>query len=162
MENQAYLSLSSPIGRIGVWSSDKGVTKLEIGVGSKKDALPAGKATEIAKQAQKELAAYFDGTVTKFTVPVDLEGTEFQKAVWAQIYKLGFGKFKSYGEIAKAMGKPQGSRAVGGAVGANPVPLIVGCHRVMGSSGTVTGYSGGKGVNTKLWLLEHEAIPYQK
>lgn len=162
MEKLAYLSLPSPIGRIGVWANTKGICKLEIGVESTQNLLPKGKARQIAKQAEGELNDYFNGIKTKFTVPVHLEGTSFQKSVWSQIYKLGFGKVKSYGDIAKAIGMPKASRAVGGAVGANPVPLIVGCHRVMGSTGKITGYSGGKGINTKLWLLEHEAIPYLK
>ena len=88
---------------------------------------------------------------------MDLE-TEFQKSVWRQIARIPFGKTKSYADIAKAIGKPKAARAVGGAVGSNPVPLVVGCHRVMGASGKITGYSGGKGIPTKQWLLEHEGI----
>jgi methylated-DNA-[protein]-cysteine S-methyltransferase len=89
---------------------------------------------------------------------VELNGTEFQRSVWKQIAKIPFGKTVSYADIANKIGKPLASRAVGGAVGSNPVPLIVGCHRVMGASGRITGYSGGEGIPTKRWLLELEQI----
>ena len=109
--------------------------------------------------AKEELDLFFAGALTKFSFPVDLNsGTEFQKSVWRQIARIPFGKTKSYADIAKAIGKPKAARAVGGAVGSNPVPLVVGCHRVMGASGKITGYSGGKGIPTKQWLLEHEGI----
>jgi methylated-DNA-[protein]-cysteine S-methyltransferase len=90
---------------------------------------------------------------------VDLShGTEFQKSVWKQISKIPFGKLKTYKDIADAIGKPKAARAVGGAVGSNPVPLVVGCHRVLGASGEITGYSGGDGLPTKRWLLQHEGL----
>ena len=89
---------------------------------------------------------------------MDLHGTDFQKAVWKQIAKISFGKTLSYADIAGKLGKPLASRAVGGAVGSNPVPLIVGCHRVLGASGKITGYSGGDGLPTKRWLLNLEDI----
>ena len=162
MESNSFASIPSPIGRIGVWASNQGVTRLEIGVGSSKKASAGTKADAHLEKALDELEKYFAGTLKKFTVSTVSSGTEFQEAVWKQIKNLGFGKHASYGDIASAIGKPAGSRAVGGAVGANPVPIIVGCHRVMGSSGAVTGYSGGKGIKTKLWLLEHEGIPYKK
>lgn len=91
----------------------------------------------------------------------DLIGTDFQISVWGEIAGLGFGASQSYGEIANSIGKPEASRAVGGAVGANPVPLLIGCHRVLGSNKKLTGYSGGQGLKTKLWLLEHEQIEYR-
>ena len=115
--------------------------------------------TPVLLLAKEELDLFFAGTLTKFSFPVDLNsGTEFQKSVWRQIARIPFGKTKSYADIAKAIGKPKAARAVGGAVGSNPVPLVVGCHRVMGASGKITGYSGGKGIPTKQWLLEHEGI----
>lgn len=110
-------------------------------------------------EAKKQIDSYFSGDLKKFSLPVDLStGTAFQQDVWKQISKIPFGKSVSYVEIARAIGRPKAARAVGGAVGANPVPLIVGCHRVMGSSGKITGYSGGKGIPTKKWLLQHENI----
>lgn len=110
------------------------------------------------REAKKQLTAYFAGKLTRFDLPLDLQGTEFQKAVWKQISKVGFGKTVSYADIAAKLGKPLASRAVGGAVGSNPIPLIVGCHRVLGASGRITGYSGGDGLPTKRWLLTLEDI----
>jgi methylated-DNA-[protein]-cysteine S-methyltransferase len=92
---------------------------------------------------------------------VELHGTAFQEAVWAEIAKLGFGKVATYADIASAIGNPKAVRAVGGAVGSNPVPLVVGCHRVLGASKKITGYSGGEGIPTKKWLLAHESIEYR-
>ncbi|MFM1846206.1 MAG: hypothetical protein RIS19_679 [Actinomycetota bacterium] len=102
-------------------------------------------------QAQKELEAYFAGKLTKFTFPFDMsKGTDFQRSVWKEIGKIKFGQVKTYAPLA--------ARAVGGAVGSNPIPLIVGCHRVLGASGKITGYSGGKGIPTKRILLKLEGI----
>jgi methylated-DNA-[protein]-cysteine S-methyltransferase len=85
-------------------------------------------------------------------------GTEFQRTVWKEIQKIKFGQVKTYADIAKAIGKPLAARAVGGAVGSNPIPLAIGCHRVLGASGKITGYSGGKGLPTKRVLLDLEGI----
>jgi methylated-DNA-[protein]-cysteine S-methyltransferase len=108
--------------------------------------------------AEKQLKNYFAGKTRVLDFDVDLQGTEFQRAVWAEISKIGFGEVKTYGEIAQAIGRPKAVRAVGGAVGANPVPLVVGCHRVLGGSGKITGYSGGDGLPTKRWLLALEGL----
>jgi methylated-DNA-[protein]-cysteine S-methyltransferase len=151
----ASISFDSPIGAITVEATAEKVTGLWIGQSS-----PDYGSSKVLREAKKQLTAYFAGKLTKFDLPVDLRGTEFQKAVWKQIAKVGFGKVVSYADIAAKLGKPQASRAVGGAVGSNPVPLIVGCHRVLGASGRITGYSGGDGLPTKRWLLEHEQIPF--
>lgn len=157
MTNQNWIEFDSPIGRIRVLESGSKITGLEIAVSKSKKTAPAP--SKVLLQAKAELEKYFAGKQSKFEIPVDYsQGTDFQKAVWKEIAKIPFGKTKSYVEIAKAIGRPKASRAVGGAVGANPIPLIVGCHRVLGASGTVTGYSGGKGIPTKLWLLKHENI----
>lgn len=119
----------------------------------------AANSTPVLKQAQREIESYFAGTLTKFTLPLDLsKGTEFQRSVWKEIVKIKFGQVKTYADIALAIGKPLAARAVGGAVGSNPIPLVVGCHRVLGSSGKITGYSGGKGLPTKRILLKLEGI----
>ena len=113
----------------------------------------------VLNQAQKELESYFAGNLKKFTIPLDIaNGTEFQRTVWKEIAKIKFGQVKTYADIARAIGKPLAARAVGGAVGSNPIPLVVGCHRVLGSSGKITGYSGGKGLPTKRILLNLEGI----
>jgi len=150
------ISVQSPIGIIRVFESEGRVTAIDIAAKGAK-VIPSN--TPVLQLAKKELDLFFAGTLTKFSFPVDLNsGTEFQKSVWRQIARIPFGKTESYADIAKAMGKPKAARAVGGAVGSNPVPLVVGCHRVMGASGKITGYSGGKGIPTKQWLLEHEGI----
>jgi len=150
------ISFQSPIGIIRVFESEGRVTAIDIAA---KGAKVSASESPVLQLAKKELELYFAGKLTKFSFPVDLNsGTEFQKSVWKQISRIPFGKTKSYADIAKAIGKPKAARAVGGAVGANPVPLVVGCHRVMGASGKITGYSGGKGIPTKEWLLEHEGI----
>ncbi|HMM82145.1 MAG TPA: MGMT family protein, partial [Terrimesophilobacter sp.] len=82
----------------------------------------------------------------------------FQHAIWDQLTALEWGEVTTYGELGMGTGRATAGRAVGGAIGANPIPIIVPCHRVLGSDGKITGYSGGRGVPTKLWLLEHEGI----
>jgi methylated-DNA-[protein]-cysteine S-methyltransferase len=153
--NMAHASISfdSPIGAITVEASNEKITRLTIGQRS-----PDLRSSKTLVEAKKQLTAYFAGKLTKFDLPVDLHGTDFQKAVWKQIAKISFGKTLSYADIAGKLGKPLASRAVGGAVGSNPVPLIVGCHRVLGASGKITGYSGGDGLPTKRWLLNLEDI----
>jgi methylated-DNA-[protein]-cysteine S-methyltransferase len=150
------IAFQSPIGIIRVFESEGRVTAIDIAA---KGAKVSPSTIPVLQLAKKELDLYFAGKLYKFSFAVDLNsGTEFQKSVWKQISRIPFGKTKSYADIAKAIGKPKAARAVGGAVGSNPVPLVVGCHRVMGASGKITGYSGGKGIPTKEWLLEHEGI----
>jgi methylated-DNA-[protein]-cysteine S-methyltransferase len=112
----------------------------------------------VLDRAGKQLTEYFAGKRKSFDLEVELDGTAFQKAVWGEIEKIGFGEKVTYAEIARAIGKPLASRAVGGAVGSNPVALIVPCHRVLGASGKITGYSGGDGLPTKRKLLALENI----
>jgi methylated-DNA-[protein]-cysteine S-methyltransferase len=152
----ASISFDSPIGAITIEATNEKITSLTMGQSN-----ATFGSSKILGEAKRQLGAYFAGQLTKFDLPVQLEGTEFQKAVWNQIAKVGFGKTTSYAQIAKKLGKPLASRAVGGAVGANPVPLIVGCHRVLGASGKITGYSGGDGLPTKRLLLQLESIDYK-
>jgi methylated-DNA-[protein]-cysteine S-methyltransferase len=156
LSKEEFVAFSSPIGMIRVFEVNGKVTALDIavsGVRATKSQSP------VLIQAQKELEAYFAGKLTKFTFPFDMsKGTEFQRSVWKEIGKIKFGQVKTYADIAKAIGKPLAARAVGGAVGSNPIPLIVGCHRVLGASGKITGYSGGKGIPTKRILLKLEGI----
>jgi methylated-DNA-[protein]-cysteine S-methyltransferase len=156
MDNSKFIEFESPVGLIRVYEVKGKITSLEMNV--KKSKTP-GEITPLLKQAKTQLTEYFAGSRTKFDLPVYLgNGTEFQKSVWKQIAKIAFGKTISYGDIAKQIGNPKAVRAVGGAVGSNPIPLIIPCHRVMGSSGKITGYSGGKGIPTKKWLLNQEGI----
>jgi len=152
----AQISFDSPIGWITIQAEGEKITSL---VMSHKDANLGS--SKILAEAKKQVLAYLAGKLTKFDLPVQLVGTEFQKAVWKVIAKTGFGKTVTYGDIGEKIGKPLAARAIGGAVGANPVPLIVGCHRVLGSNKKITGYSGGEGIPTKEWLLELEGIEYK-
>ena len=106
-------------------------------------------------RAAHELDAYFSGRSTGFSVPLDLQGTAFQRAVWRALLAIAAGTTRSYGELARDLGTPAAVRAVGGAVGRNPVSVIVPCHRVIGSSGALTGYAGG--IDRKRALLALEA-----
>ncbi|AAT88642.1 cysteine methyltransferase [Leifsonia xyli subsp. xyli] len=153
------LSVPSPIGRIELTGDGEAVTSLSIARGG---ILPHGERPEytsaVLDDAAEQLAQYFAGDRRDFDLPLRLEGTPFRRAVWERLAGLGFGTLTTYGELGLALGHSGYGRAVGGAVGANPVPIIVGCHRVLSSSGKVTGYSGGEGIPTKLWLLEHEGM----
>jgi methylated-DNA-[protein]-cysteine S-methyltransferase len=156
LSKEEFVAFSSPIGMIRVFEVNGKVSALDIAVSGVK---ATKSQSPVLIQAQKELESYFAGKLTKFTFPIDMsKGTDFQRSVWKEIGKIKFGQVKTYADIAKAIGKPLAARAVGGAVGSNPIPLIVGCHRVLGASGRITGYSGGKGIPTKRILLKLEGI----
>ncbi len=152
----------SPVGRLEILASDKGITEIRFSGAAPKRAgarkapvkKPALPGNPILAKCVRELDEYFAGRRTEFTVPLDLEGTPFQKKVWAKLLKVPCGWTTSYGELAKAVGRPGAARAVGGANHRNPVSIIVPCHRVVGSGGSLTGYGGG--LARKRWLLEHE------
>lgn len=160
---QAVRVIETPLGQVAIGGTELGVSDVEIMVSGKSRSEFADneKAKSHVDRAATQLAEYFSGSRRNFDLKFDLVGTEFQKAVWAQIQNVRFGDDSSYGEIARELNNPSASRAVGGAVGANPVPLFIGCHRILGSSRKLTGYSGGEGLKTKLWLLAHEQISYR-
>ena len=110
--------------------------------------------TPLLEDAARQLRDYFDGKRTDFDLPLHPKGSEFQKAVWRQMLKIPYGGTKTYGELAKAIDGT--ARSVGTACGANPIPVIIPCHRVVGADGTMTGFSGGDGVETKQALLRLE------
>ncbi|MCT4655567.1 MAG: methylated-DNA--[protein]-cysteine S-methyltransferase [Cohaesibacter sp.] len=112
--------------------------------------------TEPFKEAIAQLTAYFALELTQFDLSYHLEGTAFQISVWEQLAQIPYGELLSYGDIAKALGNEGASRAVGLANNANPLPIIIPCHRVIGSDGKLVGFGGG--METKIWLLEHEGI----
>lgn len=105
-------------------------------------------------QAQQQLAEYFAYQRQQFDLPLHLQGTAFQKQVWQTLLEIPFGETWSYGELAKQLGKPDASRAVGAANGRNAISIVVPCHRVIAASGKLTGYAGG--LDRKQWLLRHE------
>jgi AraC family transcriptional regulator of adaptative response/methylated-DNA-[protein]-cysteine methyltransferase len=107
------------------------------------------------QRLRQELAAYLAGELKMFTVPLDTMGTEFEQRVWRQLCRIPYGQTKTYGEIARALGRPGASRAVGRANGANCVPIIIPCHRVIAAGGKLGGYGGG--LHRKKYLLHLEA-----
>jgi methylated-DNA-[protein]-cysteine S-methyltransferase len=109
----------------------------------------------ILKDAIQQLGEYFSGSRTEFKLPLSPKGTDFQKKVWDELQNIEFGKTVSYMDIAKRLGDPKVIRAAGTANGKNPIAVIIPCHRVIGSDGSLTGYSGG--LKRKQWLLEHES-----
>ncbi len=111
--------------------------------------------TPVMEEAIEEISEYLNGARKVFTVPVSAEGTEFQKAVWEAMYDIPYGSTATYGEVAEYIGRPGAARAVGVACGANPVPIIIPCHRVVASDG-IGGYSGGLAIKKKLLEIERE------
>ncbi|MCC6246393.1 MAG: methylated-DNA--[protein]-cysteine S-methyltransferase [Rubrivivax sp.] len=125
-------------------------------------AAPADDDNRFIVQARQELAAWFaDGAARRcgFTVPLDAQGTAFQRGVWARLSMLACGERARYGEIARALGRPEAARAVGAAIGRNPISVIVPCHRVLGHDGALTGYAGGLDRKQALLALEAGAAP---
>lgn len=142
---------NSPIGTIYLCADEAGLTSLT----TFKQSAPLIKTPEgILKQAVQELEEYFAGIRKSFEVPLNPNGTEFQKSVWKELSRIPYGETICYEELAKRIKKPRAVRAVGAANGKNPLWLIVPCHRVIGKNGSLTGYAGGLSVKKKLLLLE--------
>ncbi|HUD28615.1 MAG TPA: methylated-DNA--[protein]-cysteine S-methyltransferase [Novosphingobium sp.] len=116
---------------------------------------PGGHA--VLDETAAQLGAYFEGRLRVFDLPLDFRGTAFQQSVWQALLDIPFGETRSYGEIARALGRPGASRAVGAANGRNPISIIAPCHRVVGGSGGLTGFAGG--LEAKAWLLRLEGQP---
>lgn len=143
--------MDSPIGGLRLHTSAGLLTAIEFG------AEPQGRPAPdpLLDDAQQQLQEYFTGDRRSFDLPLANDGTEFQRKVWGELRRIPFGETASYGEIARRLGyEPVISRAVGAANGANPLPIVVPCHRVVGSDGSLTGYAGG--VERKRVLLELE------
>lgn len=164
IEFDANLSFKSPIGVIGLYARGNKIVCIEI-LGEKNagpskggHVLADSGKSSVLTESKKQIQAYLAGKQKVLDFPVEYHGTDFQQAVWKQIDKIKFGRTLTYGQIAAKIGNPAAVRAVGGAVGANPIPIRIGCHRVLGSSGTITGFSGGNGISTKRMLLEIESI----
>ncbi|EIT83742.1 O6-methylguanine-DNA methyltransferase [Fictibacillus macauensis ZFHKF-1] len=109
-----------------------------------------------------ELVLYIQGKLSQFAIPVSYHGTPFQKAVWKAVWAIPFGQTVTYSELAQKLQKPSAVRAIGRAVGANPLLITVPCHRVIGKNGSLTGYRGGLDMKTKLLALEREALNKKK
>jgi methylated-DNA-[protein]-cysteine S-methyltransferase len=152
MTNRCYLA--SPVGRLALEADGEALTGVRwAGAGERP---PKGPPSPVLVEARRQLEHYFAGRLKAFTLPLAGRGTDFQKSVWRMMREIPYGETATYGGIAMALGS--GPRAVGMACGRNPIPIIVPCHRVLGSGGTEGGYSGGRGLPTKRKLLALEGV----
>ncbi len=148
----------SPVGELTLVADDRGLAAI-LWENDKPDRVRLGAPSEKADhpvliETERQLREYFAGERRTFDVPLSFAGTEFQKRVWAALLDIPFGETRSYGEIADQLGNPGASRAVGAANGRNPISIIAPCHRVVGSTGKLTGFAGG--LAAKAFLLELE------
>lgn len=151
-----YAILGSPIGPLLLAGDEEGLKYLNIRKGKKKIEVPDGwvENKEFFRDVSGQLEAYFAGQLKSFDVKLAPNGTEFQKSVWNALKEIPYGETRTYGEIAKSIGNPQASRAVGLANNRNPIAIIVPCHRVIGANGKLTGYASG--LDIKEFLLKFE------
>jgi len=155
----SYKMMASPVGELKLVASERGLSailwenddpaRVRLGPLVENDSHP------ILIEAERQIGEYFAGTRKAFELPLDFHGTEFQKNVWAALIAIPYGETRSYAEIARAVGRPTAFRAVGAANGRNPISIIAPCHRVIGTSGALTGFAGG--LKAKELLLGLEA-----
>jgi methylated-DNA-[protein]-cysteine S-methyltransferase len=138
-----------------VTAGEAGLTSVELNP-SAPSAVPCDDHHPVVREGMRQLEAYFAGTRTEFDVPLAPEGTVFQLRVWKALVEIPYGETRSYGELARSIGKPAAVRAVGAANGRNPIGIIVPCHRVIGSNGKLVGYGGGLPMKQLLLDLEAE------
>ena len=151
-----FRTVSTPLGDITVVANEDGLTNLILPGDDVAIPTDASEGGPFVDAAATQLTEWFAGNRMSFDVPLAPAGTEFQKSVWTALCDIPFGATASYGDIAKSIGQPMATRAVGAANGRNPLPIIVPCHRVIGASGALTGYAGG--LQRKAWLLSHEGV----
>ena len=153
-----YKTMKSPVGELKLVASDKGLAAIlwendnprRVRLAS----VSEDKNHPVLVEAERQLEDYFSGKRKSFSVKLDFQGTEFQKRVWAALLTIPFGETRSYGQIAKQIQKPKAVRAVGAANGKNPISIIAPCHRVIGSTGKLTGFAGGLEAKARLLALE--------
>lgn len=155
----SFTTFASPVGLLKLVAGDAGLAAI-LWENDDPKRVRLGDAHEdsghpVLLQTARELNEYFAGARTVFTVPLDVAGTDFQRRVWAALLTIPFGETRSYGHIARQVGSPKASRAVGAANGRNPVSIIMPCHRAIGANGTLTGFAGG--LEAKQYLLTLEA-----
>ncbi|WHU01295.1 methylated-DNA--[protein]-cysteine S-methyltransferase [Sphingomonas sp. NIBR02145] len=154
-------TIPSPVGDLTLVASGKGLVAI-LWENDSPDRVKLGAVAEgadhpVLAAAETQLKEYFAGSRTAFDLPLDFRGTDFQKSVWAELLAIPFGETRSYGEIAMKLGRPQASRAVGAANGRNPISIVAPCHRVIGSTGKLTGFAGGLEAKDYLLKLEGRA-----
>jgi methylated-DNA-[protein]-cysteine S-methyltransferase len=141
-------TFDSPFGPMHLVSNGRALVSLSWGAGN------ATGSDAVTEEGIRQLTAYFAGTRRDFDLPLEPGGTSFRTRVWDAMCGIAYARVATYGDIARAIGSAP--RAVGGACGANPLPIVIPCHRVVGHAGVGGGYSGWGGMNTKAWLLDHE------
>lgn len=163
MNNFYYHVFSSPVGPLLAWVDEKGTV---LGVrflpedGEGRALAELSRAGRTVRdlprtgEVRRQIAEYFAGERRVFDLPLALAGTDFQNSVWRELQRIPFGETRGYGEIAKAIGRPGAARAVGRAAGANPIPIIIPCHRCLGADGSLIGFAGGLEIKRRLLALE--------
>jgi methylated-DNA-[protein]-cysteine S-methyltransferase len=155
MSTQNYIIIDSPIGELLVTATDDALTGLEMAPFERPAEPARARSNDVLRAARTQLNAYFRGKRMAFDLPLAPAGTPFQQGVWQELVRIPLGETISYAQLAERVGRPGHFRAVGSANGRNPISLIIPCHRVIGSGGSLTGYGGG--IDRKRWLLDHEA-----
>ncbi len=159
---EAVKIIASPVGRLVLAAADAGLTHVLFVDGTDmwesrpEEHSESDRAASILEETERQLADYFTGKLTEFDLPLAPAGTAFQLQVWQGLREIPYGRTVSYGELADRIGNPAAVRAVGAANGANPIPIIVPCHRVIGSDGSLTGFGGG--IKNKMHLLTLEGV----
>jgi methylated-DNA-[protein]-cysteine S-methyltransferase len=153
-------SMKSPIGPLTIVGDETGLRAILFGEGIAEIAEPSlsGPRSGVIGETILQLRAYFDRKLDRFDLPLRPEGTPFQMEVWRELQRIPYGAVISYGELARRLGKPGASRAVGAANGSNPIPIVIPCHRVIGSNGRMTGYGGGLEIKEALLQLENARL----
>jgi methylated-DNA-[protein]-cysteine S-methyltransferase len=160
MSTMFYTQIESPLGPLLLAADDAGLRQI-LFVNGRHPARPESSWTEDRvplNDGIRQLHAYFGGELEKFDLPLAPEGTPFQLGVWRSLCGIPYGETISYGELAGRIGNPKASRAVGLANGSNPIPIVIPCHRVIGSNGKLTGYGGGLPIKEKLLALERRQL----
>ena len=154
-----YTRCDSPVGTLLLTANDKALTGIHFSGGRRAQVVGADwkerPGHPVLRKAVRQLGEYFAGKRKTFDLPLAPEGTPFQRDVWKALRAIPYGKTQSYGDIARRIGRPKAVRAVGAANGANPISIVVPCHRVIGADGSLTGYGGGLPRKKKLLTLEH-------
>jgi methylated-DNA-[protein]-cysteine S-methyltransferase len=155
-----YTRIDSPVGPLLLVADDAGLRKIFFENERDRCRLDSSwqEDSKFFKSAISQLRAYFAGELQEFDLPLAPEGTPFQLKVWRHLCEIPYGETISYGELARRIGNPNASRAVGLANGSNPIPIVIPCHRVIGSNGKLTGYGGGLPVKEKLLALERRQL----
>lgn len=164
MNQVSYTHFDSPLGNMLLAADGRGLRLISFALGKRPERPQPDWRQDRAPFAEtiRQLRAYFAGELREFNLPLSLEGTEFQLRVWHSLCAIPYGETISYGQLACRVGNPKAARAVGLANGSNPIPIIVPCHRVIGTNGSLVGYGGGLSNKKALLFLEkqHEFLPF--